>query len=93
MLLTWTDFAWEQYEELQEKDKSLCNRALDMNLEYEKLQMSNPWFDENYRIEQSRLFISSLALRKQFLYENRKNIKAAVHIWKTQNKYLENKLL
>ena len=21
MLLTWTDFAWEQYEELQEKDK------------------------------------------------------------------------
>ena len=62
-----------------------------MNLEYEKLQMSNPWFDENYRIEQSRLFISSLALRKQFLYENRKNIKAAVNIWKTQNKYLENK--
>ena len=74
-----------------EKDKSLCNRALDMNLEYEKLQMSNPWFDENYRIEQSRLFISALALRKQFLYENRKNIKAAVNIWKTQNKYLENK--
>ena len=62
-----------------------------MNLEYEKLQMSNPWFDENYRIEQSRLFISALALRKQFLYENRKNIKAAVNIWKTQNKYLENK--
>ena len=23
MLLTWTDFAWEQYEELQEKDKRL----------------------------------------------------------------------
>ena len=26
MLLTWTDFAWEQYEELQEKDKRLIKK-------------------------------------------------------------------
>ena len=26
MLLTWTDFAWEQYEELQETDKRLIKK-------------------------------------------------------------------
>ena len=26
MLLTWTDFAWEQYEELQEKDQRLVKK-------------------------------------------------------------------
>ena len=26
MLLTWTDFAWEQYQELQEKDKRLVKK-------------------------------------------------------------------
>ena len=26
MLLTWTDFAWEQYEELQEKDERLVKK-------------------------------------------------------------------
>ena len=26
MLLTWTDFAWKQYEELQEKDKRLVKK-------------------------------------------------------------------
>ena len=26
MLLTWTDFAWKQYEELQEKDKRLIKQ-------------------------------------------------------------------
>ena len=26
MLLTWTDFAWEQYQELQEKDKRLLKK-------------------------------------------------------------------
>ena len=26
MLLTWTDFAWEQYEELQEKEKRLIKK-------------------------------------------------------------------
>ena len=26
MLLTWADFAWEQYEEIQEKDKRLIKK-------------------------------------------------------------------
>lgn len=66
-------------------------RLLDMNVDYENLQLSNPWFGENYRIEQSKLFITALRLKKQFLYENRKNLEAAIRIWSSQNKYLENK--
>ena len=62
-----------------------------MNQEYKALQLSNPWFDESYRIAQSRLFIMALRVRKQFLYENRKNIGAAIVIWGQQNKYWERK--
>ena len=74
--------------------KELSGKAikmLDMSLEYEKLQESNPWFDEDYRIAQSKLFILALRVRKQFLYENRKNIKAATIIWNKQNEYLNKK--
>lgn len=70
-------------------DKRVKN--LDMNLEYEVLQESNPWFDEEYRIAQSKLFILALRVRKQFLYENRKNIKAATIIWNKQDEYLNKK--
>lgn len=66
-------------------------KMLDMNQEYDDLQLSNPWFDEAYRIAQSKLFILALRVRKQFLYENRKNIKAAADIWMQQEKYLERK--
>ena len=62
-----------------------------MNLQYDDLQMSNPWFDETYRVAQSKLFIMALRVRKQFLFENRKNIKAAVIVWEQQEKYLERK--
>ena len=64
---------------------------LNMNQAYEDLQMSNPWFDEAYRVMQSKLFAMALRVRKQFLYENRKNIKAALRIWKRQHEYLERK--
>ena len=64
---------------------------LDLYQTYEELQMSNPWFDESYRVAQSKLFILALRVRKQFLYENRKNIKAAIIIWGQQEKYLEQK--
>lgn len=66
-------------------------KTLDMSLEYEKLQELNPWFEEEYRIAQSKLFILALRVRKQFLYENRKNIKAAIIIWNKQNEYLSKK--
>lgn len=62
-----------------------------MNQQYAYLQLSNPWFDETYRVAQSKLFIMALRVRKQFLYENRKNIKAAIIVWRQQEKYLERK--
>lgn len=64
---------------------------LNMNQQYDRLQLSNPWFDETYRVAQSKLFIMALRVRKQFLYENRKNIKAAIIVWSQQNKYLDRK--
>lgn len=70
-----------------------CGAPLDMNMDYDKLHLSNPWFDESYRVEQSRLFIKALAVRRQFLYENRRNINAAQNIWTFQNQHIENKKL
>ena len=66
-------------------------QRLDMYKEYDALQLSNPWFDEEYRVLQSELFIEALKVRKQFLYENRKSIKAAYRIWSRQKEYLEKK--
>lgn len=62
-------------------------QPLNMDLEYDDLQLSNPWFDESYREAQSRLFIAALRVRKEFLYENRKNLLYACQIWKYQNNY------
>lgn len=62
-------------------------KPLNLNMPYDELQLSNPWFDEEYRIRQSRLFISALRVRKQFLFENRRNVKAAINIWNNQKKH------
>jgi superfamily I DNA and/or RNA helicase len=70
---------------LKTENPSIGLNDLDMTVNYENLQFSNPWFDEAYRIEQSELFILALQVRKQFLYENRKSIRAAVRIWWNQN--------
>lgn len=77
-----------EYENIRNDSKI---EALNMNQQYDHLQLSNPWFDETYRIAQSKLFIMALRVRKQFLYENRKNIKAAIIVWGQQEKYLERK--
>lgn len=71
-------------EKYEQKINDSNIKPLDMNLEYEELQMSNPWFDEFYRREQSKLFIMALRVRKQFLYDNKKNIRAAHLIWERQ---------
>jgi len=76
------------YEKIRNSSKI---EPLDMNQEYDDLQLSNPWFDKSYRIAQSKLFIMALRVRKQFLYENRKNIRAATIIWNQQEKYLDQK--
>lgn len=70
-------------------DKATIN-SLKFDKSYDDLQLSNPWYGRDYRIAQSRLFISALKVRKQFLYENRKNIKAALNIWNNQNEHVEN---
>ena len=62
---------------------------LDMNKHYKDLQLSNPWFDKSFRIEQSKLFILALRVRMQFLYENRENINLAATIWEQQKEYCE----
>ncbi|MCX2883433.1 AAA domain-containing protein [Bacillus velezensis] len=61
---------------------------LDFSLSYDELQKSNPWFTKRFRILQSELFISALKVRKQFLYENRKNLRAARIIWSKQSEYI-----
>ncbi|MCD7742346.1 MAG: AAA domain-containing protein [Ruminococcus sp.] len=66
-------------------------KPLDMDADYDKLQLSNPYFDEIYRKMQSRLFIMALKVRKQFLYDNRHNLKAACDIWKHQWRYVNEK--
>lgn len=76
---------------LSTKLNAVSENVLDMNEDYSTLQLSNPWFDEEYRILQSKLFIAALKLRKQFLYENIKSIKAAYIIWNKQKEYLDNK--
>lgn len=53
--------------------------------DYEQLQLSNPWFEEEYRKRQSELFILALRVRKQFLRDNVRNIKAAAIIWYKQS--------
>lgn len=58
---------------------------LDMSLDYNKLQLSNPWYDKEFRCKQSKLFIMALRVRKQFLYENTQNIRAAAEIWRDNN--------
>ena len=66
-------------------------KELNMYINYDSLQLSNPWFDEEYRKLQSKLFIDALRVRKQFLYENQRSIKAAYLIWNRQKEYLDNK--
>ncbi len=64
---------------------------LDLSQDYKKLQLSNPWFNETYRKLQSQLFITALKVRKQYLYENVANIKAACNIWTKQHAYIGHK--
>lgn len=74
------------------EEKLGCDaKPLDMEPDYEELQLSNPWFGREYRKAQSRLFILALRVRKQFLFENVKNIGNAAFIWVKQNEHLDEK--
>lgn len=79
----------EQEISLLEKRKSQSGiKELDFSLSYAELQKSNPWFTMQFRKLQSELFISALKVRKQFLYENRRSLKAARIIWSSQSEHI-----
>ena len=99
-LFDWADKADAELQMLHDRaeqiDKQIESnniKPINMNNSYDDLQESNPWFNEDYRIAQSKLFITALKVRKQFLYENQKNLKAAINIWQNQRKHIENKAL
>ncbi|GAB2546833.1 DEAD/DEAH box helicase [Gracilibacillus alcaliphilus] len=66
-------------------------KILDFSQTYEELQLSNPWFNKAFRTLQSELFIAALKVRKQFLFENKKHLKAARNIWSRQPEYSSKK--
>lgn len=77
-----------QISKLQSELSNDAVSKLDFSLSYEKLQVSKFWFDEKFREEQSQLFIKALAVRKQFLYDNKKHFKNALCIWENPQTYL-----
>lgn len=77
--------------ELEEKSKELDNelnkkgiKKLDLNLNYDELQKSNPWFNKEYRENQSRLFILALKVRKNFLIKNKHHLLGSINIWNSE---------
>src|SRR5699024_1189067 len=72
-----------------ENEKTKTNiEELDFSQSYSKLQLSSPWFDKHFRSLQSELFILSLKVRKQFLYENVKHLSAARNVWLRQSDHV-----
>lgn len=63
-------------------------KELDFSQTYCDLQKSNPWFDKDFRVMQTELFIAALKVKKQFLYDNRKNLSKARMIWRKQADYI-----
>lgn len=76
-----------QVQSLETKIKESRHKPIDLTQSYDELQQANPWFDEEYRIEQSKLFIAALAVRKQFLYENRRSLNGSSLIWERMSDY------
>lgn len=77
----------EKIRELERENERLEVKGIDFSQSYEELQKSNPWSDKLFRVMQTELFIDSLKVKKQFLYENRKNLTKARTIWKRQGEY------
>ena len=81
----------KEAEKLRKEVEDSNTKELDLSIDYRDLQLSNPWFDIEYRRLQTSLFISALKVRKQFLYDNIDNIRAAGIIWDKQKEHLEHK--
>ncbi len=78
----------EKINRLQEELAQSKIDQLDFSKTYDQLQTSNFWFNEKYRQDQSMLFIKAMAVKKQFLFDNRKHFEKALWIWDDQRKYL-----
>lgn len=74
--------------DIEKTIKEVSSPSIDFTLSYEDLQKSNPWSTIEFRILQTCLFISSLKVRKIFLYKNRKHLKAAMNIFDRQKDYI-----
>ena len=74
----------EKIRQLERENERLESQGIDFSQSYEELQKSNPWSDKLLRVMQTELFIDFLKVKKQFLYENRKNLTKARTIWKRQ---------
>ena len=71
------------------EDLLIKKNILNFNQSYEKLQLSNPWFDDEFRKMQSNLFILALGVRKYFLALNNAHLKAALNILRYREKNIQ----
>ena len=72
------------------KERLKCENIniINFDVSYDEVQKSNPWFNRDFRILQSKLFISSLRVRKLFLLKHISYLKAANNIFDRKNEYL-----
>lgn len=77
----------EKIQHLQKNYDFTDSKFLNFNKDRNEFQKSNPWFNKEYRELQTELFISSLIVRKQFLYENKENLSVVTEIWNTLYKF------
>ncbi|MBS9338196.1 hypothetical protein G6R29_00925 [Fructobacillus sp. M2-14] len=65
------------------------NQLFNRDLNRDEIQMGNPFFNREYRVKQTELFILALAVRKQFLIKQYKNLENARLVFKQKNRFSE----
>ncbi len=70
-------------------ERELNVEELDFTKDYRSIQLFNPWFNDEFREMQSKLFMVALKVRKQFLYDNRGYLQKAILIWDKQDAHRE----
>lgn len=61
-------------------NSSIISRAPDYSQDYDSLQKSSPWSSAEYRMRQSHLMLTALAVRKTFVLENADSVRIAAEI-------------
>ena len=82
-----SDLIKGEIDSIESKIKSYNQEFPDFSSDYETLQKTNFWFDKNFRYMQNELFILALSVRKQYLYENRQNLREALKVWNNTTNY------